>query len=45
MNSCLPKIPRPDRLWGPKSPLSSGYQELFPWGWAAGALTWPLTSI
>jgi hypothetical protein len=22
----------PDRLWGPPSLLSNGYQELFPWG-------------
>jgi hypothetical protein len=22
----------PERLWGPPSPLSNGYQELFPWG-------------
>jgi hypothetical protein len=24
--------PRPDRLWGPLSILSNGYQRLFPWG-------------
>jgi hypothetical protein len=24
--------PRPDRLWGPPSLLSNGYQVLFPWG-------------
>jgi len=23
--------PRPDRLWGPPSILSNGYEELFPW--------------
>jgi hypothetical protein len=24
--------PRPDRLWGPPSPLSNGYLGLLPWG-------------
>jgi hypothetical protein len=28
--------PCPDRLWGPPSLLSNGYQELFPWG-----VKWP----
>jgi hypothetical protein len=28
---------RPDRLWGPRSPLSNGYRWLFPRGKAAGA--------
>jgi hypothetical protein len=34
---------RPDRLWGPRSLLSSGYQGSFPGGEAAGAWSWPLT--
>jgi hypothetical protein len=37
--------PRPERLWGPPNLLSNGYQRLFPWGEAAGAWSWPLTSI
>jgi hypothetical protein len=35
---------RPDRLWGPPNLLYNGYLELFPWGNAAGAWSWPLTS-
>jgi hypothetical protein len=23
--------PRPEQLWSPASPLSNGYQKLFPW--------------
>jgi hypothetical protein len=37
--------PRPERLWGPSSLLSNGYQGLFPGGKAAGAWGGPLTSI
>jgi hypothetical protein len=37
--------PRLDRLWGPPSLLSHGYQGFFPVGRAAGAWSWPLTSI
>jgi len=37
--------PRPDRLWGQPSLLSSGYQGLLGWGKEARELNWPLTSI
>jgi len=38
--------PLPDRLWGPPSFLSNGYQGLFlSRGKAAGAWSWQLTSI
>jgi hypothetical protein len=37
--------PRPYQLWDASSLLSGGYQGLFPWGKAAGAWSWPLTSI
>jgi hypothetical protein len=36
---------RPDRLWGPPSLLSNGYQGQFLRGKAAGAWSWPLTCI
>jgi hypothetical protein len=29
---CFSSPPRPDRLWGPLSLLSNGYQGFFPWG-------------
>jgi len=35
---------RPHWLWGPPSPLSSGYEGSFPGVKAAGAWSWPLTS-
>jgi hypothetical protein len=35
---------RPDRLWGPSNLLSNGYWRFFPWGKAAGAWSWLLTS-
>jgi len=25
-------LSRPDRFWGPSSPLSNGYRDFFPWG-------------
>jgi len=37
--------PCPDRLWSPPSLLCKGYIGLFLWGKAAGAWSWPLTSI
>jgi hypothetical protein len=36
---------RPDRLWGPPNLLYNGYWGLFHGGKAAGAWSWPLTSI
>jgi hypothetical protein len=36
---------RSDRFWGPPSLLSNGYRGSFPGGKAAGAWSWPLTSI
>jgi hypothetical protein len=36
---------RPDRLWDPTSLLFSGYWGCFPGGKAAGAWSWPLTSV
>jgi hypothetical protein len=35
----------PDRLWGPPSLLSNGYQGFFPWGKAAGVWSWPLPFV
>jgi len=37
--------PRPERLWGPPSLLQVGTRGSFPGGKAAGAWSWPLTSI
>jgi len=37
--------PRVDPLWDSPSLLSKGYRGLFPESKAAGAWSWPLTSI
>jgi len=31
MKGLFSSSPRPDRHWGPKSLLTNGYGELFPW--------------
>jgi hypothetical protein len=36
---------RPDRLWGTRNFLSNGYRGSFLGGKAAGAWSWPLTSV
>jgi len=34
-----------DQNWGPSCLVSNGYRRLLPGGKAAGAWSWPLTSI